>query len=345
MPSERATLVHAIILLTAGTLSACGESSPGSSPVSPPKAMPESTDAASVTEITQPASATDSNTGRTGLVDADQAWIEGDCPREHMGPALWKLCTERNLAALQTGMPELGALTKSERAWIEDDCPREHMGPALWKLCTERNLAALQTGMPELGALTKSERAWIEDDCPREHMGPALWKLCTERNVAALKGGIPDLNTTPRHIHGSTVPETAAETQPKEEELNGSSPAVQLATNTLPDPPRLKAPADGERWFCYTQSLRMLRDGSPDVVLTREPKTDQPHGKGRVLVANVIEYATFRVQGIKRRWEWNERMDSISIKPDGTAGYYDFRTLEAGETTMPPTTQLWCELN
>ena len=126
------------------------------------------------------------------------------------------------------------------------------------------------------------------------------------------------------------------------EEITGPESTGHTTTNTPPDPPRLAAPVDGERWFCYTNLLSGLLDQSPEIVLTREGETDQPFGKGRILVADVIYGADFQIEGIDRRWDWNDGMDSISLKPGGDGAYFNFRLLEPGETSLPPTQQLWC---
>ena len=132
-------------------------------------------------------------TGLCGSATADQAWIEDACPRQLQGPAVWKDCVERNLRALQAGLPDIAALAATDRVWIEDACPRRLQGPAVWKDCVERNLQALQAGLPDITALTAADRAWIEDACPRRLQGPAVWKRCVERDLQALQAGLPDL--------------------------------------------------------------------------------------------------------------------------------------------------------
>ena len=162
---------------------------------------------------------TEAGIERWGSQTVDQrAWIENACPRENMGPDPWKRCTERHLQAIQTGLPDLTALTSADRTWIENACPREVMGPGPWKRCAERNLQALQTGLPDLTALTSADRTWIENACPREVMGPGPWKRCAERNLQALQAGLPDLtaltsadrawieNACPREVMGPGAP-------------------------------------------------------------------------------------------------------------------------------------------
>ena len=278
--------------------------------------------------------------GATAQTADQQVWIKDACPREIMGPGPWKRCTERNLQAIRAGLPDLTALASSDRAWIEDVCPREIMGPAPWKRCAERNLQAIRAGLPDLTTLASSDRAWIEDVCPRETMGPAPWKRCAERNLQAIQEGLPELdNSGTTQSPASTI---RGEAQLIVEEITGREPAGHATADTLPDPPQLPAPAIGERWFCYTDSLSTLLEQSPEIVLTREGETDQPFGQGRVLVAGVIFDASFQIEGIDRRWDWNEGMDMISVRPGGDGAYFDFRLLEPGETHVGPRQQLWC---
>ena len=310
-----------------------------------------------IAERTMPKEAPKTGIERGEPQTADQrAWIENACPRGIMGPGPWKRCAERNLRALQAGLPDLTALANADRAWIENACPRGIMGPGPWKRCAERNLRALQAGLPDLTALASADRAWIEKACPREIMGPSPWKRCAERNLQALEAGLPDLTahasgasqnptSVSRVDHndgGASTVATRAEPRRIVEEMDRLFSTGHTTAKAPPDPPRLAAPVNGERWFCYTNVLFSLSDRSPEIVLTREGKTDQPIGKGRVLVADVIYDAIFRIEGIDRRWDWSDGMDSISVNPGGTAAYFNFRLLEPGKTLLPPTQILWC---
>ena len=91
--------------------------------------------------------------------------------------------------------------------------------------------------------------------------------------------------------------------------------------------------------------LSYMLEPSPEIVLTREGETDQPVGKGRVLVAGVVWDADFHIEGIDRRWDWNDGMDMIAIGPGGDGAYFDFRRLEPGETHVQPRQQLHCALD
>ena len=256
---------------------------------------------------------------------------------------------------IEAGTERWEPQTADQRAWIENDCPREIMGPASWKRCTERNLLAVQAGLPDLTTLASADRAWIENDCPREIMGPASWKRCAERNLLAVQEELPELDaggasrdsaSASRVDHNDgRAPTVATRAEPQRiaEEITEPELTGHAAADMPPDPSRLGAPADGERWFCYTNPLSTLFDQSPEIVLTREGDTDQPFGKGRVLVADVIYDAIFQVEGIDRRWDWSDGMDSISVNPGGDSAYFNFRLLEPGETLLSPTQQLWCD--
>ncbi|MCE2521516.1 MAG: hypothetical protein J4G15_17285 [Alphaproteobacteria bacterium] len=244
---------------------------------------------------------------------------------------------ESDLRALQTAVDHL--------PWIEDTCPREILGPTLWKDCAERNLQALQEGLPDLSFIASADRDWIEGTCPREILGPALWKDCVERNLQVFQEELPDLTS----LDVSAMPAAPTAEAPEEPQRVAEEDAARESTDhptttTTPDPLRLSAPATGERWLCYTGFRIFDPDPSPPVVvLTREGETDQAIGPGRILVADVLYDATFRIEGLDRRWDWNDGMDSVSIEPSGGAAYYNFRLLEPGETILQPTRHLSCE--
>ena len=145
-----------------------------------------------------------------------------------------------------------------------------------------------------------------------------------------------------RNNGGASTVGIGAEPRRIVEEIAGPESTGHTTAKAPPDPPRLAAPVKGERWFCYASVLFSLSDRSPEIVLTREGKTDQPIGKGRVLVADVIYDAIFQIEGIDRRWDWSDGMDSIIINPGGDSAYFNFRLLEPGKTRLPPTQILWC---
>ena len=183
----RQASMAAVILLTG-----CVTTTHREPEIPAPTATPEvQTKANGSEQNAQPAESSDAGTAAThqtsSLRAEDQAWINRHCRADVLGPALWKSCIERSLAALRSGMPDLGELNTANREWIEHDCPADVMGPALWKSCAERSLTALRSGMPDLGELNTADREWIERDCPADVMGPALWKSCVERNLSALR--------------------------------------------------------------------------------------------------------------------------------------------------------------
>ena len=127
---------------------------------------------------------TPTEAGIVARADDDQAWIEDSCTR-NLGPALWSACVQREVDAVNRGMPDLSGLAASDQTWIEDSCPR-NLGPALWSACVQREVDAVNRGMPDLSGLAASDQAWIEDSCPR-NLGPALWSACLHREVEAIR--------------------------------------------------------------------------------------------------------------------------------------------------------------
>ena len=57
----------------------------------------------------------------------------------------------------------------------------------------------------------------------------------------------------------------------------------------------------------------------------RESPRDQARGTGKIAVGGVIHKTDFQIEGISRRWDWNDGEDAIVIGPSGQGGYYDFR--------------------
>ena len=53
-------------------------------------------------------------------------------------------------------------------------------------------------------------------------------------------------------------------------------------------------------------------------------------------MAGLTYNADFQIEGIDRRWDWNDGMDMISVGPVGDGAYFDFRLLAFGETSMRP---------
>ena len=137
-------------------------------------------------------------TGLCGPAAADQAWIEDACPRQ-LGPDLWKECADRNLRALQAGLPDLTALAATDRAWIEDACPRG-LGPDLWKECADRNLRALQAGLPEL------DEPDVEAKPELDQPDPASVDLADRTRAAAADGPLEAANDDPDPAPGLPAP-------------------------------------------------------------------------------------------------------------------------------------------
>ena len=235
----------------------------------------------------------------------------------------------------EAGIERWESQRADQRTWIEKACPREFMGPSPWKRCAERNLQAIQGSLlePEVGT-----RGAERGDIKVERLGLPEPDVDTRgaSQYPASAGKVAHYDG-----RGSNVA-TRAEPRRIVEKITGPESTDHTTTDTPPAPPRLAVPVDGERWFCYTNPLSALTDQSPEIVLTREGETDQPFGKGRVLVANVIYDAIFQIEGISRRWDWSDDLDSISVNPSGDGAYFNFRLLEPGKKRLPPSQKLWC---
>ena len=108
-------------------------------------------------------------------------------------------------------------------------------------------------------------------------------------------------------------------------------------TATRPTPPPAPAEADGggptthaptvpeggERRVC--QEDRYGATASETVVLTRESRADEGDGIGEVEFAGATKWASFSIQGVNRRWDWNLGKDMMVITPGGRGMYFNFR--------------------
>ena len=92
-------------------------------------------------------------------------------------------------------------------------------------------------------------------------------------------------------------------------------------------PPEI--PDGGERWVCQSDSYNATADES--VVLTRSGLQDRAVDFGQVFVAGVTHSALFPVQGVERRWDWNDGKDAMVIESDGDGRYYNFRLFVLGD--------------
>jgi len=120
----------------------------------------------------------------SNLPISTQNWLEQSCPK-YLGPSLWKNCMEREISALNQGMPDAKTMSSDEKEWIEQSCP-SYLGPSLYKSCMEREKIALKQGMPSLSSLSPSNKKWILDSCPR-YLGPSLFRSCVLREMNSLK--------------------------------------------------------------------------------------------------------------------------------------------------------------
>ena len=89
-----------------------------------------------------------------------------------------------------------------------------------------------------------------------------------------------------------------------------------------------------EKWRCFASSDYLEK--TVLVNLTRVTVDGKVQGFGKVSVAGVDHAALFRVVGFERRWDFGKEFNfSFVISPDGRGLYYDFTSVEEGETTQP----------
>ena len=254
--------------------------------------------------------------------------------------------------------------TAKINTWIEDACPRL-LGPASWSQCVRRERNAVNAGLPSTKGLPADIRAWIEDACPRL-LGPGSWSRCVQRQLQAVDTGLPNTgrssaetaHTAPANARGEntirgveTTPPTPGGTMARDD------PEPKAPSRPPEDPaPHLPKPKNGERWLCVDASSRdgrrlallsSIEDGKsvplePTIVLTRETPRDQAKGTGKIAVAGVIHKTEFEIEGVSRRWDWSNALDTIVIDHDGSGAYYDFRGLGWLETSTRASEHLRC---
>ena len=116
--------------------------------------------------------------------ESTQSWLVQSCPKS-LGPSLWNVCMEREIAALNQGMPDSKTMSSADRVWLEQSCP-SMLGPSLFKICMEREKNAINQGMPNLDKLSTTNKAWVLESCPRM-LGPSLFKTCVLREANSLR--------------------------------------------------------------------------------------------------------------------------------------------------------------
>ena len=91
--------------------------------------------------------------------------------------------------------------------------------------------------------------------------------------------------------------------------------------------PLPEIPEGTERWVCRSY----MSNGTENerVVLSRVLPQDLTLGPQRtlgvVVVAGETHITMFSVQGVDRRWDWNDANDTMVIGPGGHGSYYNFR--------------------
>ena len=115
--------------------------------------------------------------------------------------------------------------------------------------------------------------------------------------------------------------------------LSGAFPVAVLAALL----PRFAyAAATSEYWECGIFSSQGIRSFT-NISLTMSVATDRE--RGTISVAGDQFEALFKVEGINRRWDWNDRY-ALVLRPDGQATYYDFNFadeegLASGRMVLP----------
>jgi hypothetical protein len=118
------------------------------------------------------------------LNPSDKAWVQESCPRS-LGPALYSYCIQREVNAINAGVPTTDNLNQADRSWVLESCPRS-LGPALYSYCIQREVNAINAGVPTTDNLNQADRSWVLESCPRS-LGPALYSSCIQRAVNAIK--------------------------------------------------------------------------------------------------------------------------------------------------------------
>ena len=298
-----------------------------------------------------------------GLPAEIRAWIDDACPRL-LGPASWSRCVRHERKAVNAGLPSTKGLPGDMRAWIDDACPRL-LGPASWSRCVRHERKAVNAGLPSTKGLPGDMRAWIDDACPRL-LEAASWSRCVQRELQAVDAGLPNTgrssaetaHTPPANARGEntirgveTTPSMPGETMARVD------PEPTAPSRPPEDPaPHMPKPKNGERWLCVDASSRdglrlallsSIGDGKgvppePTIVLTRETPRDQAKGSGKIAVGGVIHKTRFEIEGVSRRWDWSNALDTIIIDHDGSGAYYDFRGLGWLETSTRASEHLRC---
>ena len=89
-----------------------------------------------------------------------------------------------------------------------------------------------------------------------------------------------------------------------------------------------------ETWKCYPDGVFIREDQAP--LLEKRKAVEGGRIYGAVKFAGTFYESLFEIEGADRRWDFGEDMEySFVITPEGSAAYYDFRNVEAGEKVPP----------
>ena len=139
----------------------------------------------------------------------------------------------------------------------------------------------------------------------------------------------------------------------------GGTTAVSTSTTAM-----LDKPEGGERWLCRdrwdrdesgaiqlvavrardaTEAINEAKEEaeiSGEAVNFIEELFKMAERTGEIAVAGTTHMTSFKVQGVNRRWNWSPDeeeggyQDTLIIKPNGDAHYYDFRGAERTEPSV-----------
>ena len=161
-----------------------------------------------------------------------------------------------------------------------------------------------------------------------------------------------ETTSVPRERPSVSTPTTPTHSEPEA----GGTTAVSTSTTAM-----LDKPEGGERWLCRdrwdrdesgaiqlvavrardaTEAINEVKEEAeeaeiPDeLVNILEELSKMAERTGEIAVAGTTHMTSFKVQGVNRRWNWSldeEKggyQDTLIIKPNGDADYYDFRGTE-----------------
>lgn len=96
-----------------------------------------------------------------------------------------------------------------------------------------------------------------------------------------------------------------------------------------------------QQWRCiswFDWAIYKVEGGFSDkkVIVRLQRPVDEEGRLGEVTVAGTTHTAFFAIEGVNLRWQFGDHSQyAFIIRPDGSAGYYDFSGVEEGEKIEP----------